>query len=296
MNPRTPLSPPAAEAAPPNGRATRLVRTRAELAEARARLPGRVAVVPTMGALHDGHRANFKHAKTIADSVIVTVFVNPLQFGPRDDLDRYPRTLETDLDICDDEGVDLVFAPVESELYPNGRNALTTIHAGPDGELLEGASRPGFFTGVLTVVAKLFHLTAPDAACFGQKDYQQLALVRRMVEDLDFGIDIEQVPTVRDSDGLARSSRNAYLSQAERAAAAAIPRAIRAAQEAADPLAAAEHVLTAEPGLVLDYVVVRANDLGEPPASGPARLLIAAKAGDTRLIDNAPVQIGDPDA
>ncbi|WP_026925650.1 pantoate--beta-alanine ligase [Glycomyces arizonensis] len=273
-----------------------LVHTRDDLARARGALPGRVAVVPTMGALHEGHRANFRRARESADAVIATVFVNPLQFGPGEDLDRYPRTLDADVAVCEEAGVDLVFAPAESELYPHGRDGLTTVHAGPDGDLLEGASRPGFFTGVLTVVAKLFHLTRPDVACFGEKDFQQLALVRRMVRDLDFGIEIVPVATVREADGLAKSSRNVYLSEAERAAAQAIPHAIRAAQGSPDPLAAAEKVLAAEPGLAVDYAVVRAGDLGEAPASGPARLLIAAKAGTTRLIDNAAVTIGDPDA
>jgi pantoate--beta-alanine ligase len=272
---------------------TVLVHTKADLAKARAALPGRVAVVPTMGALHDGHRANFKRAKEIADSVVVTVFVNPLQFRPNEDLDKYPRTLDADLAMCEAEGVDLVFAPSVNEMYPDGRDGLTTVHAGPDGEILEGASRPGFFTGVLTVVSKLFHLTRPDAACFGEKDFQQLAMVRRMVRDLDMGIEIVAVPTDREPDGLARSSRNVFLSEAERAAALAIPRAIKAAQDSPDPLAAAQTTLAAEPGLELDYVVVRATDLGEAPAQGPARLLIAAKAGTTRLIDNAPVSIGD---
>lgn len=272
---------------------TLLVHTKADLAMARAALPGRVAVVPTMGALHDGHRANFKRAKEIADSVIVTVFVNPLQFRPNEDLDKYPRTLDADLVMCEAEGVDLVFAPSVNEMYPVGRDGLTTVHAGPDGEILEGASRPGFFTGVLTVVSKLFHLTRPDTALFGEKDFQQLAMVRRMVRDLEMGIDVVAVETNREADGLARSSRNVFLSEAERAAALAIPRAVKAAQDSTDPLAAAQKTLAAEPGLDVDYVVVRANDLGEAPAQGPARLLIAAKAGTTRLIDNAPVQIGD---
>lgn len=276
----------------PEPRRVHVVHTKDDLAKARAALPGRVAVVPTMGALHDGHRANFKRAREIADSVIVTIFVNPLQFRPNEDLDKYPRTLDADLAVCEAEGVDLVFAPSVNEMYPDGRAGLTTVHAGPDGELLEGASRPGFFTGVLTVVAKLFHLTRPDAACFGEKDFQQLAMVRRMVRDLDLAIHVEAVPTDRESDGLARSSRNVFLSAAERAAALAIPAAIRAAQASPDPLAAARKTLEAEPGLAVDYVAVRANDLGEAPAAGPARLLIAARAGDTRLIDNAPVTVG----
>ncbi|MDN3241852.1 pantoate--beta-alanine ligase [Glycomyces tritici] len=271
---------------------TRLSHTKADLAEARAALPGRVAVVPTMGALHNGHRTLIERAKEIADAVIVTVFVNPLQFRPNEDLDKYPRTLDADLAMCEAEGVDLVFAPSVIEMYPDGRDGLTTVHAGPDGEILEGASRPGFFTGVLTVVSKLFHLTRPDAALFGEKDFQQLAMVRRMVRDLDMGIDVVAVATDREPDGLARSSRNVFLSEAERAAALAIPRAVEAAQASPDPLAAAQKTLAAEPGLDVDYVVVRATDLGEAPAQGPARLLIAAKAGTTRLIDNAPVVVG----
>ncbi|SDL69973.1 pantothenate synthetase [Glycomyces sambucus] len=272
---------------------TVLVHAKADLAKARAALPGRVAVVPTMGALHAGHLALVKRAKEVADSVIVTVFVNPLQFRPNEDLDTYPRTLDADLAMCEAEGVDVVFAPNVNEMYPDGREGLTTVHAGPDGEILEGASRPGFFTGVLTVVSKLFHLTRPDAAVFGEKDFQQLAMVRRMARDLDTGIEVVAVATDREPDGLARSSRNVYLSGADRAAALAIPRAIAAAQDAPDPLAAARAVLAAEPGLDVDYVAVRSADLGEAPDRGPARILIAAKAGTTRLIDNAPVTVGD---
>src|SRR5690606_31180156 len=166
-----PLMSPNPEPERPGRARTRLVHTRADLAPARDALPGRVAVVPAVAALHEGHRALLRKAREIADSVIATVFVNPLQFGPGEDLDRCPRTLGADLALCAEEGVDLVFAPVESELYPSGRDGLTTVHAGPGGDLLEGASRPGFFTGVLTVVAKLFHLTRPHAACFGEKDF-----------------------------------------------------------------------------------------------------------------------------
>ncbi|WP_407649052.1 pantoate--beta-alanine ligase [Glycomyces albidus] len=292
----------------PSGRAVRLVRTKAELAQARAALPGRVAVVPTMGALHDGHRALIKRAKEIADSVIVTVFVNPLQFRPGEDLDQYPRTLDADVAMCEAEGVDLVFAPSEREIYPDGREDVTKVHPREHGEVLEGASRPGFFTGVLTVVAKLFNLTRPDVACFGAKDFQQQAMVRRMVGDLDFPVAIETVPTVREPDGLALSSRNAYLSAAERRTALAVPRAIRAAQAAAVALAeegVSEHVdraervrgaalavLEAEPGVEVDYVDVRSDLLSIPFAEADAaRILIAVKVGNTRLIDNAPVVI-----
>jgi pantoate--beta-alanine ligase len=287
---------------------TRIVHTRHDLSKARAALPGRVAVVPTMGALHEGHVALIKRAKDVADSVIVTVFVNPLQFGPNEDLDRYPRTLDADVAVCEAEGVDLVFAPAESELYPNGRERIVKVHPGPDGEILEGASRPGFFTGVLTVVAKLFNLTRPDVACFGYKDFQQQALVKRLVRDLDLPIAIEAVPTVRDDDGLAKSSRNAYLSAAERSTALAIPRALRAAQDAAVACAdegvfdgqqlhdrirgAAAAVLDAEPGLETDYVALRSHVFSIPFVhANRAQVLIAARVGTTRLIDNAPVVV-----
>ncbi len=289
-----------------SGRAVPLVHTKAELAKARAALPGRVAVVPTMGALHDGHRALIKRAKEIADSVIVTVFVNPLQFRPGEDLDKYPRTLDADVAMCEAEGVDLVFAPSEREIYPDGREDVTKVHPREYGEILEGASRPGFFTGVLTVVAKLFNLTRPDVACFGAKDFQQQAMVRRMVRDLDFPVEIETVPTVREPDGLALSSRNAYLSAEERQTALAVPRALRAAQEAAvacseegvsDHIERAERiteaalaVLKAEPGLEVDYVRVRSNFLSIPFVhANRARILVAVKVGATRLIDTAPV-------
>lgn len=287
---------------------TLLVHTKADLAKARAALPGRVAVVPTMGALHDGHRANLRRAGEVADSVIVTVFVNPLQFRPDEDLDTYPRTLDADLAMCEEEGVDVVFAPSEREIYPDGRDDVTRVHPSEYGEILEGASRPGFFTGVLTVVAKLFHLTRPDVACFGAKDFQQQAMVRRMVRDLDFPVEVETVPTVREADGLAMSSRNVYLSPQERRTALAVPRALRAAQEAAvacyeegvtdhGDLAeriteAALAVLEAEPGLDVDYVRVRSDALSIPFVhKNRARILIAVKVGDTRLIDNAPVVV-----
>lgn len=287
---------------------TAVVHSKADLAKARAALPGRVAVVPTMGALHDGHRALIKRAKEIADSVIVTVFVNPLQFRPGEDLDKYPRTLDADLAMCEAEGVDLVFAPSEREIYPDGRDDVTKVHPREYGEILEGASRPGFFTGVLTVVAKLFHLTRPDAACFGAKDFQQAAMVRRMVRDLDFPVEIETVPTVREVDGLALSSRNAYLSPAERQTALAVPRALRAAQVEAVALAdeavfdhlerakriqnAALAVLEIEPGIEVDYVQVRSNFFSVPfVKASRARILVAVKVGDTRLIDNAPVVV-----
>ncbi len=273
---------------------TVVARDRETLATARSKLDGTVGLVPTMGALHDGHRANIRAAKAAADYVVVSVFVNPLQFGPNEDYDQYPRQLDEDVAICEAEGVDLVFAPEVETMYRPLGSRLTevTLEAGPAGAQLEGASRPGFFNGVLTVVAKLFQLIKPDLACFGEKDYQQLALVRRMVFDLDFDIRIIGVPTVREADGLARSSRNVYLSAAEYESALAIPRAIAAAQASPDPLAAAREVLLSAPGVKVDYLTIMDPDLGSPPSQGQARLLIAAFVGKTRLIDNAPVTIG----
>ncbi|MFJ8792090.1 pantoate--beta-alanine ligase [Streptomyces sp. NPDC102462] len=219
-----------------------LVPTAEDLTRVRDRdaAAGRTAVVMTMGALHEGHATLVRAARErVGDAgfVIVTVFVNPLQFGAGEDLDRYPRTLEADLKIAEQSGADAVFAPSVDEVYPGGRPQVR-ISAGPMGERLEGAARPGHFDGVLTVVGKMFHLTRPDLALFGQKDAQQLALIRRMVRDLNFGVDIVAVPTVREPDGLALSSRNRYLSPDERRTALALSRALfaghdrHAAQEA----------------------------------------------------------------
>ena len=273
-----------------------LVATRAGLAAARAALTGPVVLVPTMGALHMGHERLLGAARTLAGprgSVIISIFVNPLQFGPNEDLDRYPRTLDEDLAMCTREGVRLVFAPSVAEMYPGGRPEVT-VDPGPVGQLFEGEFRPGFFGGVLTVVLKLLHLTRPAIAVFGQKDAQQLTLVRRMVTDLDLDVVIEPVPTVRDADGLATSSRNRYLSAADRAVALTLPRALRAgqaraAQGAAAVLAAARDVLSAEPALAVDYVGVVDPGTFGPAGPGPALLVAAAKAGKTRLIDNVPV-------
>ncbi|MGV9552454.1 pantoate--beta-alanine ligase [Streptomyces ardesiacus] len=194
---------------------------------------GRRAVVMTMGALHEGHATLIRAARDLAGpdgEVVVTIFVNPLQFGAGEDLDRYPRTLDADLEIAGRAGADAVFAPAVDEVYPGGEPQVR-ITAGPMGERLEGASRPGHFDGVLTVVAKLLHLTRPDLALYGQKDAQQLALIRRMVRDLNFGVEIVGVPTVREEDGLARSSRNRYLSTAERRTALALSQALFAGQD-----------------------------------------------------------------
>ena len=282
-----------------------LARTRAELAAARAGLDprtGPVVLVPTMGALHVGHERLLRAARTLAGprgSVVVSIFVNPLQFGPGEDLDRYPQTLDEDLARCARAGAQLVFAPSATEMYPGGKPEVT-VDPGPMGQVFEGQFRPGFFGGVLTVVLKLFHLTRPATAVFGQKDAQQLALVRRMVTDMNLDITIESVPTVRDADGLATSSRNRYLSAADRAVALTLPRALRAGQaraaegfgDAAAVLAAVREVLAAEPALAVDYAaVVDPGTFGSvgPGQAGPALLVAAAKEGGTRLIDNVPV-------
>jgi pantoate--beta-alanine ligase len=272
---------------------TELVTTRAELAAARKAMPGTVAVVMTMGALHDGHRELIRAARAHADRVIVTIFVNPLQFGPNEDFDRYPRTLDADLEICRAERADVVFAPALDEMYPDGPPAVR-VEAGPLGDVFEGASRPGHFTGVLTVVCKLFQLTRADVTFFGEKDYQQLALVRRMVRDLNIGVDVRGVPTVREPDGLARSSRNRYLSAAEREAALVLSRALRAGAgqpDAESALAAAEKILSEGTDVRVDYLALTDPLLGPAPAAGPARLLVAARVGTTRLIDNVAVTL-----
>lgn len=278
----------------------------AALAEAR-RGGRRIGFVPTMGALHEGHASLMRVAREHADVVVVSIFVNPMQFAPTEDLDRYPRTFDADLEVCAHEGVDVVFAPGVEEMYPGGFDH-DTVHAGvtvDPGELamiLDGESRPGHFDGVLTVVAKLFGLVRPDVAVFGEKDYQQLALIRRMVRDLCMGIEIVGGQTQREPDGLALSSRNRYLDDEQRQVAVTLSRALRAAQERAAygvPAArwAAMSLLMAEPGLELDYLAIRAADLGEiedHPAPGTeARILVAAKVGTTRLIDNLPLVVGD---
>jgi pantoate--beta-alanine ligase len=271
-----------------------LATTRAELAAARGALAGTVAVVPTMGALHEGHAELLRQARAAADHVIVTIFVNPLQFGPNEDLSRYPRTLDADLALCRAEGADLVFAPTPEEIYPTGQPRVR-VDPGPLATVLEGASRPGHFDGVLTVVLKLFHLTRPDVALFGEKDYQQLTLIRAMVADLDLPVRIAGVPTVREPDGLARSSRNRYLSAEQRSAALALSRALRAGASvkgsAAAILAAARAEIARTPAVVPDYLELTDPWLGPPPERGPGRLLVAARVGTTRLIDNVPVEV-----
>ncbi|WP_432548518.1 pantoate--beta-alanine ligase [Kineococcus sp. SYSU DK004] len=278
-----------------------VARTRAELTAARDALPGPVAVVMTMGALHAGHAELVRRARERAASVLVTVFLNPLQFGPGEDLARYPRTLDADLELAADCGADVVFAPGPDVVYPDG-DPLVRVSAGPLGEVLEGASRPGHFDGVLTVVAKLLHLTRADLAFFGQKDAQQLLLVRRMVRDLDLGVEVVAVPTVREEDGLALSSRNRYLTPFDREVALVLGRALRAGQAAAPegPSAvrrAARDVLLREPAARVDYLaLVDPATLADLPEHhrGEALLALAARVGSTRLIDNAPLVVGRP--
>jgi pantoate--beta-alanine ligase len=268
----------------------KVIGSRAEFLGAREEVAGPVALVTTMGALHAGHAALFAAARPWAQSLIATIFVNPLQFGPAEDLRRYPRTLEADLACCTAGGVDLVWVPEVADVYPGG-DARVRIDPGPLGADMEGAARPGHFAGVLTVVAKFFTLIRPAVAMFGEKDYQQLTLVRRMSGDLDLGVGVAGVPTVREPDGLALSSRNVYLSPEDRARALALPQALFAAREAAPGgseavLAAAQAVLDAEPRVRPDYLALRDPDLGPPPTRGPARLLCAVRVGSTRLIDN----------
>jgi pantoate--beta-alanine ligase len=295
----------------------RLVTTQAELKEASSELLGAAAgrhrsgrasqaLVPTMGALHSGHAALVDAARQANDVVVASIFVNPLQFGEAADLQRYPRTLEADLEVLAAAGADIAFAPPVEEVYPDGE-PLVRISAGRLGEKLEGASRPGHFDGALTVVAKLLHyglpaLPADYRAYFGQKDAQQLALVRRMVVDLDFPVEIVGVPIVRDGDGLALSSRNRFLSDDEREAALVLSRALRLLEERANArepldLESAQALVESQPLVTLDYFDVvdpatlepLAENCRETPFRGEALALIAAKVGPVRLIDNVPL-------
>ena len=275
--------------------------SREELSRALKDTRGTVALVPTMGALHEGHVALVREARERTGddgAVVVSIFVNPLQFGPGEDLDRYPRTFDADLETCAAEGVDVVFAPSVEEVYPHGE-PLVTVDPGPVAHILEGRTRPGHFRGVLTVVAKLFGLVRPDVAVFGEKDYQQLVLIRQMVADLCLGIEIVGAETSREESGLARSSRNAYLDPEQRQAALALSGALHAAAEAAHygperALGAARAVLRKAHGVDLEYLELTAPDLGKAPETGPARMLIAARVGSTRLIDNIALELGRP--
>ncbi len=283
---------------------TVVVATRSELVPALAEVaPGaRRAVVMTMGALHDGHVGLVHEARSLvgdAGHVTVTIFVNPTQFLPGEDLSTYPRTLDSDLDACARAGVDLVFVPTPDQVYPDG-DLRVSVDPGDLGNQLEGEVRPGHFRGVLTVVAKLLSLTGPDIALFGEKDYQQLTLLRLMVRDLDLPVEVVGVATVRAGDGLALSSRNAYLSVEERRAALVVPRALDVGVASARQGASASDVESAvrrhldEEGALVDYAVVRDPDLGPAPTAGEARLLLAVRVGSVRLIDNCRLVLGAP--
>jgi pantoate--beta-alanine ligase len=283
-----------------------VVRTREELAVAREKLSGVVALVPTMGALHEGHHSLLRKAKRVADHTIVSIFVNPLQFAPTEDLDRYPRDFDADLAMCAAEDVPIVFAPAQEVMYPT--TPIVTVSAGEMGQRFEGVSRPGHFDGVLTVVAKLLGLTRPHKAVFGRKDAQQLALVRRMVTDLDLGVEIVSVPLVRDIDSLALSSRNKYLTPEEREAALILPTALSTTAQALERGAAPSQALTiaraliaSTDGVVLDYValvdpgtfdnVTDVTDVTGASVDRRAILAVAARVGTTRLIDNVDVTL-----
>jgi pantoate--beta-alanine ligase len=258
----------------------------------------RIMLVPTMGALHEGHLTLIRSAKRVQGAVVVvSIFVNPLQFGANEDLDAYPRTVETDLAALRDERVDIVFTPTAADMYPDGMR--TTVHPGPLGAELEGAARPTHFAGVLTVVLKLLNIVHPDRAFFGEKDYQQLTLIRQMVLDLDVGTQIVGVPIVREPDGLAMSSRNRYLDDVEREQAGALSAALLAGMYAAGEgataaLDAARAVLDEVPAIDLDYLEVRDPMLGPAPSVGMARMLVAGRLGRTRLLDNIAIDIGLP--
>ena len=258
-----------------------------------------IALVPTMGALHAGHKALVRAAEQEADRVVVSIFVNPLQFGQGEDFDTYPRTLAADEAFLADTTVDVIFAPGVPEVYPAGLDAAPRIYAGPVGDVLEGHSRPGHFDGVLTVVHRLCELVRPSVAVFGEKDAQQLFLIRQMVRDENLPVRIVEVATVRDSDGLALSSRNAHLSAKERKRAQAIPQAWERAQNAAnarEAVAAVKEVLSLEPEISLDYVALVDPDTflpySEDSCVSRGRIVLAVEIGQTRLIDNRLLEFG----
>lgn len=271
-----------------------IARTRAELEAARG--DSTVSFVPTMGALHDGHLQLLKHARPLGETLVASIFVNPTQFAPGEDFEAYPRTFDADLERCAEAGVDVVFAPAVPTMYPTGLVDTVTVDPGPLGAVLEGAVRPTHFRGVLTVVAKLFGLVRPDVAVFGEKDYQQLTLIRHMARELALGVEIVGCPTVREPDGLAMSSRNRYLSAEERQQAAYISAALSAGVAAgphgADAVLAETRAVLQSAGISPDYLVLADPDLGEARPGAEARLLVAAKVGTPRLLDNTALTLG----
>lgn len=276
-----------------------VARTRAELVDALGGVGGdTTSFVPTMGALHDGHRQLMLHARPLGDALVASIFVNPTQFAPGEDLDAYPRTFDADLATCESAGVDVVFAPEVATMYPNGVAETVTVDPGPLGAILEGASRPTHFRGVLTVVAKLLGLVRPDVAVFGEKDFQQLVLIRQMVAELAQGAQVVGCPTIREPDGLARSSRNVYLTGDDRGRATALHDALQAGADAgpggAEAVLAAARRVLADAAVTPDYVALTSPDLGEPVPGREARLLIAARVGTPRLLDNISVNLGAP--
>jgi pantoate--beta-alanine ligase len=294
MTPTTPTQAPAFAPGVLNSYAT--LRDVTDVSRALRHTGRRVMLVPTMGALHDGHLALVRAAKRVPGSVVVvSIFVNPLQFGAGEDLDAYPRTLDDDLALLRDEGVEIVFAPTAAAMYPDGLR--TTVQPGPLAAELEGGARPTHFAGVLTVVLKLLQIVRPDRVFFGEKDYQQLVLIRQMATDLNVGVEVIGVPTVRESDGLAMSSRNRYLDPEQRELAGTLSAALLAGMHAAPAgvqaaLTAARAVLDAVPALRVEYLELRDPGLGPAPSHGPGRLLVAARLGKTRLLDNIAVEIG----
>jgi pantoate--beta-alanine ligase len=257
----------------------------------------RIMLVPTMGALHDGHLSLVRAAKKVPGAVVVvSIFVNPLQFGAGEDLDAYPRTLDEDLELLRGEDVEIVFTPTAALMYPEGPR--TSVHPGPLGAELEGASRPTHFAGMLTVVLKLLQIVGPDRAFFGEKDYQQLVLIRQMVADLNIDTRIVGVPIVREADGLAMSSRNRYLDAEQREQAGALSAALLAGMYAASggadaAIDSARAVLDEVPGIDVDYLEVRGTWLEKDPAPGTGRMLIAGRLGGTRLLDNIAIELGN---
>lgn len=278
-----------------------VARTRAELHDALSGA-GKISLVPTMGALHGGHVQLLKHALPLGDTLVASIFVNPTQFAPGEDFMTYPRMMDEDLRLCAEAGVSVVFAPTVETMYPHGVEGGITVDPGPLGTILEGKTRPTHFRGVLTVVSKLFGLLEPDVAVFGEKDYQQLALIRLMAQGLCMDIEVIGCPTVREADGLAMSSRNRFLNRNQREQAVALSRALDAGLARADDgaeavLSAAREVIDGATGIDLDYLVLTDPSLGTLSFEGvspgqAARLLIEGRIGTTRLIDNTALTLG----